>query len=146
MLEHSQRMTWPTLSLHCFCKLLGIYVDLGWGQQFVSSTSPGRSPVSIVWVYLLLQTVCQNTHTALTLQVDDCCFLALSQWVIEKIPFLWEVTLFCSPFLSTEINVSSLLFSLWRIFNEHLTERLQLKFSFCFYDSTWTVSSWIAPC
>lgn len=131
MLQHLQRIIWPTPWLHCFCKLLGIYLGLGWGQQLVSSTSPASNPVSVIWVYLLLQTLCQNIDAALSLQLDDFYFLALSKWVTEKISYLWN--LFCFPFLPTEINLFLTYFSFYlSISEERLAKTLQLRFSFLF--------------
>lgn len=66
-----------------------------------------------------------NCVSALTLQVDDHCILALPQWVPENISYVGSN--FISPFFpQMSIYVSSILFSLCSISEEHFAERLQL--------------------
>lgn len=147
MLEHLQRIIWPTPLPHCFCKLLGIYLDLVnvRGQQLVSSTSLGSNPISIIWVYLLLQALCQNIDAALSLQVDDYYSLALSKWVAEKNLLLWEFILFPLSFHRNK-SVSSILFSLLSISEECLPKDCSWDSLFYFHDGTWSVSLWIGLC
>lgn len=66
----------------------------------------------------------------------SCCKLC-AKTLMHPSPFTLGSNFILFP-LSFHKNksVSSTLFSLWSIYEEHLAERLQLKFSFCFHDST----------
>lgn len=57
---------------------------MGLSQQFISSTSPGSSPVPMDQVYLLVQNRVPNTDAGPSRQVNAYYFLGVSHMVTEK--------------------------------------------------------------
>lgn len=130
--------------LHHYCNaFVNVYVDLEWGQGFVSSTSPGVRPVPVWDSSLGANSV--PKHCCSPSPADGWLLLPASFQMGHRQKYLTLASSFSLFPLSLHRSksVSSILFSLWSISEECLAERLQLKFSFCFHDSTWGVSPWL---
>lgn len=98
--------------LHYCTAFVNVYMNLGWGQGFVSSMSPGIRPVSIVSVYLVVQTLCQNTAASPSLAGGWILLPCSFQMGQRQNILLWQVVSVCSHFNSTEVNLFLAYFSL----------------------------------